>query len=100
VAVLGEHVHRPALALGVAAATAGQLGHDPAGIHAGHKHVTVVAIARDDRIARLQGVLDADRDRFLADVEMAEPTNQSHAVELPGPLLKAPDQQHFAIVGE
>ena len=33
--VAGEHVHRAALALGVAGDAAGELGHHPARVHAG-----------------------------------------------------------------
>src|SRR5262249_60690490 len=36
----GEHVHGAALALGIAVATPGELGHDPLWIHAAGKHVT------------------------------------------------------------
>ena len=33
----------------------------------------------------------------LANVKMAKATNQSHAIQLPGLLLEAADQQHVAI---
>ena len=59
---------------------AGQLGHDAARLHAGDQHVAVIAVAGDHRIARLQGVLDTDRDGFLADIEVAEAADQPHAV--------------------
>ena len=41
-----------------------------------------------------------DRDRLLADIEMAEAADQPHAVELARLLLEAPDQEHVAIIGE
>ncbi len=97
--VAGEHVHRAALALGVAGDPPGQLGHDPARVHAGRQHVAVVAVARDHRIALADRVLHADRDRLLADVEMAEAADQPHAIHLAGLLLEASDQQHLAVVG-
>ena len=48
-----EHVHRAALAVRIAAAAPGQLGHDTLGIHAAGQHVAVVAIGGDDRVAFL-----------------------------------------------
>ena len=50
----GEHVHRAALAFGIAAAAAGQLGHDALGVHAAGQHVAVIAVAGDDCVARLE----------------------------------------------
>ena len=38
-----------------------------------------------------------DRDRFLADVEVAEAADQPEPVELPRALLEAADEQHLAI---
>ena len=38
-----------------------------------------------------------DRDRLLADIEMAEAADQAEAVELAGPLLEAADEQHLAV---
>ncbi len=46
-----EHVHRAALALGVAAAPAGQFGHHAARFHAAGQHVAVIAVTGDDLIA-------------------------------------------------
>ena len=34
---------------------------------------------------------------LLPDIEMAEPADEAHAVELPGLLLETADQQHLAI---
>ena len=56
----------------------------------------VVAVSGYDLIALLQGHLHADDDRFLADIKMAEAADRTHAVELAGLFLKAPDQQHVA----
>src|SRR5882762_3849533 len=88
-----EHVHRAALALGVAGAAAGQLGHHALGVHAGGQHVAVIAIGGDDRDLAVDGRLHADDDGFLADIEMAETADQPHAVELAGALLEAADQE-------
>ena len=44
--------------------------------------------------------LHADDDGFLADIEVAEAADQAHAVELPGLLLEAADQQHVAVGGK
>ena len=99
VLLAAEHVHRAALALGIAAAAAGQLGHHALGVHAAGQHVAVVAIGGDDGVLVAHIGLHADDDGFLADVEMAEAADQAHAVELARPLLEAADQQHVAIVG-
>ncbi len=97
VLLLGEHVHRAALALGVAAAASGELGHHPLRIHAADQHVPVITVSRDHLIALLRGHLHADDDGLLADVEMAEAADQAHAVHLAGLLLEAADEQHLAI---
>ena len=90
-------MHGAALAPGVAAAAAGQLGHHALGVHAAGQHVAVVAIGGDDLVALLDRHLHADHDGLLADVEVAEAADQAHAVELAGLLLEAADEQHLAI---
>ena len=93
-----EHVHRAALALGDAGGAAGQLGHDQLGIDAVGEHVPVIAIAGDDAVlADGHRRLQPDRDRFLADIEVAESADQPEPVELPGALLEAADEQHLAV---
>ena len=62
--------------------------------------MAVITIRRDHLVALLGAHLQADDHRLLPNIEMAEPSNEAHAVELPGFLLKPPDQQHFAIGGE
>src|SRR5882757_1243959 len=93
-----EHVHRAALALGIAGAATGQLGHHALGVHAGGQHLAVVAVGGDDGVLGLDGRLHAHDDGFLADIEMTEAADQAHAVELAGALLEAADQQHVAVV--
>ena len=44
--------------------------------------------------------LNADGDGLLTDVEVTEPSDQSHAVELARPLLEAADQHHFTVVSK
>jgi hypothetical protein len=90
----GEHVHRAALALGVAVVASRQLGHDALGIHPAGQHVAVIAIAGDHLVARLECHLHADDNRFLPDVEVTEAADQSHAVELTRLFLEPPDQEH------
>ena len=63
-----EHVHRAALALGIAAFAACKLGHDAFGIHAAGKHVTVVAIGCDALVAFLGSGFETDDDGLLTDV--------------------------------
>ena len=68
------------------------------GIDAVGEHVAMVAIAGDDAVlADGHRRLQPDRDRLLADIEVAEAADQAEAVELPGPLLEAADQQHLAV---
>ena len=58
----------------------------------------MVAIAGDDAVAAdLHRRLEADGDRFLADIEVAEAADQPEPVELPGPLLEAADEQHLLV---
>src|SRR5207237_10459529 len=92
-----EHVHRAALAVRIAATPPGQFGHDALRIHAAGKHMAVIAVGGDDRVTLPERGLDTDDDRLLADIEVAEPTNQPHAIHLTGALLKAADQQHVGI---
>src|SRR5215467_9564967 len=86
-----EHVHRTALAVRIAAAAAGQFGHDPVRIHATSQHVPVIAIRSDDRVTLFKGRLHADHDRLLPDVQVAKSADQAHAIHLTGPLLESPD---------
>src|SRR5690606_33025595 len=51
----------------------------------------------DAVLAFLKRGLEPHRDGLLADVEMAEPADQAEAVELPGLLLEAADQQHLFV---
>src|ERR1700674_4392328 len=93
----GEHMHRTALAFGVARTATGKLGHDALRIHAAGEHMAVVAVGGDHLIAVLGGELHADDDGFLTDVEVAEPADEAHAVHLAGLFLEAADEQHLAI---
>src|SRR5579864_7545697 len=93
-----EHVHRAAFALGVAATATRELGHDALGIHAGRQHVAVIAVRRDDAVALFCGGHDADDDRLLTDIEMAEAADEAHAVHLPRLFLEAADEQHVAVI--
>ncbi len=97
VLLLAEHVHRAALAARIAAGASGQLRHHAARVHAGRQHVAVVAVRGDHLVAVRQRHLHADDDGLLADIEVAETTDQAHAVELSRLLLEAADQQHVAI---
>ena len=93
-----EHVHRAALSARRPRGAAGEFRHHLLGIHAARQHVAMLAIAGDHLIPWLLRRLDADGDRLLADVQVAEATDQSHAVKLTRPLLEAADQQHVPIV--
>ncbi len=97
VLLLGEHVHRAALALAEAAAAAGQLGHDALGVEAAGQHVAVVAVGGDGLVAGLGVEHQAGHHRLLSDVEVAEAADEPHAVHLTGTLLETADQQHTAV---
>ena len=68
----------------------------PFGVHTGRQHVAVVAVGGDDLVAFLGRHLQTDHDGFLPDVQVAEPADEAHTVELAGLLFEAPDQQHLA----
>ena len=93
----GEHVHRAALALGIAADAPGQLGHHALRFHPRRQHVAVVAVGGDHRILVGGTRVQAGDHGLLTDVEVAEAGDQSHAVKLAGLLLEATDQQHFTV---
>ena len=58
----------------------------------------MVAIAGDHAVlVGIERRLQPDRDRFLADVEVAEAADQAEAVELAGLLLEPADQQHLLV---
>src|SRR5262249_9031260 len=78
----------------------GQLGLDPRGSDAAGQLVAMVAIAGNDGVTGLERHLHADDDRLLADIEVAEPPDQAHSVELTGLFLEPPDEQHVAKRGQ
>jgi hypothetical protein len=41
--------------------------------------------------------MQPDRNRFLADIKVAEAADQPQPVQLPRPLLEAADEQHLAV---
>ncbi len=59
--------------------------------------MAVITIAGNRLVALFGGEHHADDDGFLADVEMAETADQPHAVQLPGFLFEAADEQHAPI---
>ena len=60
--------------------------------------MAVIAVGRNYRVVLANRRLHPDHDRFLTDIEVTEAADQPHAVELARALLKAPDQQHVAII--
>jgi hypothetical protein len=90
-------VHRAAFAFRQAAPASGEFGHHALGVHAESQHVAVIAIAGDDGVALFRSQLHAGDDRFLADIEMAETADQTHAIHLARLLLEAADQQHHLV---
>ena len=57
----------------------------------------MIAIGGDDLVFGLERRLHADHHGFLADIEVAEAADQTHAVKLPRLLLEAADLQHVAV---
>ncbi len=86
-----EHVHRAALALEMPAARPVSSAMMTLRIDAVGQHVAMVAIAGDHRLSLpgLKRGLEADRDRFLADIEVAEAADQAEAVELARPVPRS-----------
>ena len=95
---LGEHVHAAPLTLGIAALTARQFCHNTLRVHPAGQHMAVVAVTRQALVTRFGRSLQAYHDRLLADVQMAKPADQTHAIQLARLFLKPADQQHFAVV--
>ena len=60
----------------------------------------VVAVTGDDLVARFERHLHAHHDGFLADIEVAEAADQTHAVHLAGFFLETADGQHGLIGGQ
>jgi hypothetical protein len=58
----------------------------------------MVAIAGDHRVlVAVERGLQADRNGFLADIEMAEAADETEAVELAGFFFEAADEQHLLV---
>ncbi len=91
-------MHGAALALGITAFATRQFGHDAVRVHTTSQHMAMIAVGRDALVAFFGGSLKADNDRFLADIKMAEPANQTHSIKLARFFLKAPDQQHIFVI--
>ena len=62
--------------------------------------MAMVAIASDDLITRLLRSLHTHHNSFLANIEVAETSNQTHAIKLASTLFKAANQEHIAIIVE
>ncbi len=93
-----EHVHRAALALGIAALAPRELGHHALWVHAAGQHMAVIAVGGDPLVAFLGGGLEPDDDGLLSDIEMAEPADQTHAVKLACLFLESADEQHVSVI--
>ena len=90
-------MHRAAAAVRDAGRLAEQLGHHDARVGALGEAMAVLAIGRDDVVLVVERVDRADRDGFLAGVEMAEAGDFAAAVHLGGLLLEAADERHAAV---
>jgi len=87
-----------ALAPGIAAAPARELGHDALGIHPARQHVAVITVAGYHAVTGRDRRLHAHDHGLLPDIEMAEAADEAHAVELARLLLEAAYQQHVPVV--
>ena len=93
----GEHVHRAALAPGIAANAPGQFRHHAFRVHPLRQHMAVIAVGGDHRILVGGTRLQAGDHGFLPDVQVTEAGDQAHAVKLAGFFFEAADQQHLAV---
>ena len=60
--------------------------------------MTVIAIPRDHAVLfAIERRLEPDRDRFLANIEVAEATDETQAVKLARFFLEAANQQHLLV---
>src|SRR5207247_257831 len=91
-----EQVHRAALALRAAGRLPEQLGHHGARRDAADQRLAVLTVGADHVIVVAQRRKRADRHRFLADIEMAEPADLAQRVGLRRLLLEVTDQQHLS----
>jgi len=58
----------------------------------------MIAIAGDDRIlVVIERGLEPDRNRFLADIQVAETADQAETVQLARTLFEPADQQHLFV---
>ena len=92
---LVEHVHRPALALRTAPDPTEHFSHAILGVHAASEGVPMIAVGGDDRIGMLHRRDTTDRDRFLANIDVAEATDLLVLVGLHGSNFELADQQHL-----
>jgi hypothetical protein len=60
--------------------------------------MSVIAVGCDALVAFIGGGFQSDDNSFLADVQMAEPANQTHPIQLSRLFFKTADQQHLTIV--
>src|SRR5262245_5938572 len=99
---LVEEVHRAAFAAREPIAPAVELGHGALGIRALGQAVAVLAIGGDRVVIRPKRGRRADRDRFLADVEMQESADLAEGIRLRGLLLETADEEHVGqeLLGE
>ena len=100
VSFAAEHVHGAALALGIAALASRKLRHDAFRVHAAGQHMAMIAVAGDNRIVLAGRGLHADDNGLLADVEMAEPADQAHSIQLTRLFFETADQKHILIIRE
>jgi hypothetical protein len=91
-----EEMHRAALAARAAGDLAEEFRHAGVGIDAARDGMGVIAISGDDRIVRIQNRNAADRNRFLAVVQMAEALDLGLSERLLRLFLKPANENHLA----
>ncbi len=75
-----------------------QFGHHAAGLDAARDRVAVLAIRREEVVVRRHRGHRADHGGFLAEVQVAVPTDLGPLVHLGGALFEPPDELHLAVV--
>jgi len=95
--VNSEQVHRAALPLDQAVASAVELRHDRPGIAAEHQRVGVDAIGGDDLVSLSEGLKEPRGHRLLAGVEVQVAADLALAKRPLTGFLEDPHEHHLAV---
>ena len=91
---LVKQVHGAVFPFGVTGELAGYFGQGVPPVHALGQSMTVITVGSDDRVVRLKRLDRSDGRRFLARVEVAEPSDLRLLIVLLASLFKAAQGYH------